>query len=155
MDAVQVGGLGRDHRTVSGGADGDDPAHAAASRAWLPRVPGSDAPGQALRARTHAGRLPAGAADWQHLIPQRQRHLEERPRQGPAAARSRLPGEDRAHSARQPPRRGLLPAELDGVLSMLLTQTFDKLDALGLFGMVLGLREQLESSQYLSLSFDG
>src|SRR6266702_4072980 len=37
---------------------------------------------------------------------------------------------------------------------MLLTQTFDKLDALGLFGMVLGLREQLESSQYLSLSFD-
>src|SRR5437762_13562960 len=37
---------------------------------------------------------------------------------------------------------------------MLLTQTVDKLDALGLFGMVLGLREQLESSQYLSLSFD-
>jgi len=37
---------------------------------------------------------------------------------------------------------------------MLLTQTLDKLDALGLFGMVLGLREQLESSQYLSLSFD-
>jgi hypothetical protein len=37
---------------------------------------------------------------------------------------------------------------------MLLTQTFDKLEALGLFGMVLGLREQLESSHYLSLSFD-
>jgi len=37
---------------------------------------------------------------------------------------------------------------------MLLTQTVDKRDALGLFGMVLGLREQLESSQYLSLSFD-
>src|SRR6266436_7483321 len=37
---------------------------------------------------------------------------------------------------------------------MLLTQTVDKLDALGLFGMTLGLREQLESSQYLSLSFD-
>src|ERR671928_1985290 len=37
---------------------------------------------------------------------------------------------------------------------MLLTQTLDKLDALGLFGMALGLREQLESSQYLSLSFD-
>src|ERR687884_1009392 len=37
---------------------------------------------------------------------------------------------------------------------MLLTQTFDKLDALGLFGMALGLREQLESAQYLSLSFD-
>lgn len=37
---------------------------------------------------------------------------------------------------------------------MLLTQTLDKLDALGLFGMVLGLREQLESSQYLTLSFD-
>jgi DNA replication protein DnaC len=37
---------------------------------------------------------------------------------------------------------------------MLLTQTFDKLDALGLFGMALGLREQLESNQYLSLSFD-
>ena len=37
---------------------------------------------------------------------------------------------------------------------MLLTQTLDKLDALGLFGMVLGLREQLESSQYLNLSFD-
>jgi len=37
---------------------------------------------------------------------------------------------------------------------MLMTQTLDKLDALGLFGMVLGLREQLESSQYLSLSFD-
>src|SRR5450631_549477 len=37
---------------------------------------------------------------------------------------------------------------------MLLTQTLDRLDALGLFGMVLGLREQLESSQYLSLSFD-
>jgi hypothetical protein len=35
---------------------------------------------------------------------------------------------------------------------MLLTQTFDKLDALGLFGMALGLREQLESTQYLSLS---
>src|ERR671939_725613 len=37
---------------------------------------------------------------------------------------------------------------------MLLSQTLDKLDALGLFGMALGLREQLESSQYLSLSFD-
>src|ERR671935_3223533 len=37
---------------------------------------------------------------------------------------------------------------------MLLTQTFDKLDALGLFGMALGLREQLESSQYVALSFD-
>ena len=37
---------------------------------------------------------------------------------------------------------------------MLLTQTVDKLDALGLFGMVLGLREQLESNQYLNLSFD-
>jgi hypothetical protein len=37
---------------------------------------------------------------------------------------------------------------------MLLTQTLDKLDALGLFGMALGLREQLESSQDLSLSFD-
>ena len=37
---------------------------------------------------------------------------------------------------------------------MLLTQTLDKLDALGLFGMVLGLREQLESNQYLNLSFD-
>jgi hypothetical protein len=37
---------------------------------------------------------------------------------------------------------------------MLLSQTLDKLDGLGLFGMALGLREQLESSQYLSLSFD-
>jgi DNA replication protein DnaC len=37
---------------------------------------------------------------------------------------------------------------------MLINQTLDKLDALGLFGMALGLREQLEGSQYLSLSFD-
>src|SRR6478672_1174448 len=37
---------------------------------------------------------------------------------------------------------------------MLMTQTLDKLDALGLFGMALGLREQLESNQYVSLSFD-
>src|ERR671932_601872 len=37
---------------------------------------------------------------------------------------------------------------------MLLTQTLDRLDALGLFGMALGLREQLESAQYLSLSFE-
>src|SRR6202165_4446551 len=37
---------------------------------------------------------------------------------------------------------------------MLINQTLDKLEGLGLFGMVLGLREQLESSQYLSLSFD-
>jgi DNA replication protein DnaC len=37
---------------------------------------------------------------------------------------------------------------------MLINQTLDKLDALGLFGMALGLREQLESSQYSSLSFD-
>jgi DNA replication protein DnaC len=37
---------------------------------------------------------------------------------------------------------------------MLINQTLDKLDALGLFGMALGLREQLESSQYASLSFD-
>jgi DNA replication protein DnaC len=37
---------------------------------------------------------------------------------------------------------------------MLLNQTLDKLDALGLFGMALGLREQLESSQYVGLSFD-
>src|SRR6266480_1090251 len=37
---------------------------------------------------------------------------------------------------------------------MLLTQTVDKLGGLGLFGMVLRLREQLESSQYLSLSFN-
>src|SRR5215471_3697790 len=154
MDALQAGGLGRDHRAVGGRVDGHDPAHAAASRAWLPRVPGADAPGQALRARADAGRMPAGAADWQHLVPQRQRHLEERPRQGSAAAGERIAGKDRADSARQPARRGLLPAELDGGLSMLLTQTLDKLDALGLFGMVLGLREQLESNQYLNLSFD-
>ena len=31
---------------------------------------------------------------------------------------------------------------------MLINQTLDKLDALGLFGMVLGLREQLEGSRY-------
>src|SRR6266571_5052941 len=37
---------------------------------------------------------------------------------------------------------------------MLINQTLDKLDALGLFGMGLGLREQLESNQYISLSFD-
>ncbi len=37
---------------------------------------------------------------------------------------------------------------------MLLNQTLDQLDALGLFGMALGLREQLEGSQYLGLSFD-
>ncbi len=37
---------------------------------------------------------------------------------------------------------------------MLLNQTLDKLDALGLFGMALGLREQLEQSPYLSLSFE-
>jgi DNA replication protein DnaC len=37
---------------------------------------------------------------------------------------------------------------------MLINQTLDKLDGLGLFGMALGLREQLESSQYTSLSFD-
>src|SRR5260370_13229626 len=36
---------------------------------------------------------------------------------------------------------------------MLINQTLDKLDALGLFGMGLGVREQLESTQYLSLSF--
>src|ERR1700716_809394 len=37
---------------------------------------------------------------------------------------------------------------------MLINQTADSPEALALFGMVLGLREQLESSQYLSLSFD-
>src|ERR671933_1042333 len=37
---------------------------------------------------------------------------------------------------------------------MLINQTLDKLDALGLFGMALGLREQLEGSQYASLSFE-
>ncbi len=37
---------------------------------------------------------------------------------------------------------------------MLINQTLDKLDSLGLFGLALGLREQLEGSQYLSLSFD-
>lgn len=37
---------------------------------------------------------------------------------------------------------------------MLINQTLDQLDGLGLFGMALGLREQLEQSQYLSLSFD-
>ena len=37
---------------------------------------------------------------------------------------------------------------------MLMTQTLDKLDALGLFGMALGLREQLEGAQYASLSFE-
>jgi DNA replication protein DnaC len=37
---------------------------------------------------------------------------------------------------------------------VLLTQTLEKLDALGLFGMALGLREQLEQSQYTGLSFD-
>src|SRR5215204_5264888 len=154
MDTLQVGGVGCDHRTVGRGAHGDDPAHAAASRAWLPRVPGSDAPWQTLRARADAGRLPAGAADWQYLVSQRQRHLEGRPRQGSAATGERVPDEDRADSARQSARRGLLPAGPDGGLSMLMTQTFDKLEALGLFGMVLGLREQLESSQYLNLSFD-
>src|ERR1700736_6742528 len=37
---------------------------------------------------------------------------------------------------------------------MLINQTLDKLDSLGLFGMGLGLRQQLESNQYLNLSFD-
>src|SRR6266496_976077 len=36
----------------------------------------------------------------------------------------------------------------------LVNQTLDKLDALGLFGMALGLRDQLEQSQYLSLAFE-
>jgi DNA replication protein DnaC len=37
---------------------------------------------------------------------------------------------------------------------MLLNQTLDKLDALGLFGMALGVREQLESTHYTNLSFE-
>ena len=37
---------------------------------------------------------------------------------------------------------------------MLLNQTLDKLDALGLFGMAMGVREQLESTQYANLSFE-
>src|SRR5260370_8953745 len=37
---------------------------------------------------------------------------------------------------------------------MLINQTLDKLEALGLFGMLLGLRDESESSQYLSLSFE-
>src|SRR5215210_6551623 len=37
---------------------------------------------------------------------------------------------------------------------MLLNQTLDKLDALGLFGMAMGVREQLESTQYAHLSFE-
>src|ERR671928_559579 len=37
---------------------------------------------------------------------------------------------------------------------MLISQTLDKLDALGLFGMALGVREQLESTQYANLSFE-
>jgi len=34
---------------------------------------------------------------------------------------------------------------------MLLNQTLDKLNGLGLFGMAIGLREQLESTQYANL----
>jgi hypothetical protein len=37
---------------------------------------------------------------------------------------------------------------------MLINQTLDKLDALGLFGMVMGLREQLEWTHYANLSFE-
>jgi IstB-like ATP binding protein len=37
---------------------------------------------------------------------------------------------------------------------MLINQTLDKLDALGLFGMAMGVREQLESTQYANLSFE-
>lgn len=37
---------------------------------------------------------------------------------------------------------------------MLVTQTLTKLENLGLAGMAVGLREQLESSQYLALSFE-
>src|SRR5262252_2753752 len=37
---------------------------------------------------------------------------------------------------------------------MLINQTLDKLDALGLFGMAIAVREQLESTQYASLSFE-
>src|SRR5436309_404196 len=37
---------------------------------------------------------------------------------------------------------------------MLINQTLDKLDALGLFGIAMGLREQLESTQYTNLSFE-
>src|ERR671923_1890703 len=37
---------------------------------------------------------------------------------------------------------------------MLINQTLDKLDALGLFGMAMGVREQLESTQYVNLSFE-
>jgi IstB-like ATP binding protein len=37
---------------------------------------------------------------------------------------------------------------------MLLNQTLDKLDALGLFGMAMGVREQLESTHYANLSFE-
>jgi DNA replication protein DnaC len=37
---------------------------------------------------------------------------------------------------------------------MLINQTLDKLDALGLFGMAMGVREQLESTQYTNLSFE-
>ena len=37
---------------------------------------------------------------------------------------------------------------------MLINQTVDKLDALGLVGMAMGVREQLESTQYTNLSFE-
>jgi DNA replication protein DnaC len=37
---------------------------------------------------------------------------------------------------------------------MLINQTLDKLDALGLFGMAMGVREQLESAQHANLSFE-
>jgi hypothetical protein len=56
----------------------------------------------------------------------------------------------------QPARTGLLPARpgAAGGLSHAAQSDLDKLEALGLFGMLLGVREQLESSQYLSLTFD-
>src|SRR5438270_3664075 len=37
---------------------------------------------------------------------------------------------------------------------MLINHTLEKLDALGLFGMAIGLREQLDSTQYANLSFE-
>ena len=64
----------------------------------------------------------------------------------------RAGGEDRAHPARQPARRGLLPADPDGGLSHAAdTRPSTSSMRWGLFGMALGLREQLESNQYLEL----
>ena len=108
VDAFAADPLGGEDRTGHRPGGGRDPEEPAPPRAGLPRLPGADAAGQALRRRAPRGRLRARRAPALLQLP----HGQEHPRLGPGPhchREGRTGQGGHAHPRQHPRRRPTTP----------------------------------------------